>query len=266
MAESITLRMRPNSAYGGGQFVRALEIRQTGPQHYAVGMEDAFHAMLVHFAHDGAQITEARGEWIRAPLSGCLGAPSALQAMIGAPLSSDLRALGNQTDIRQQCTHLFDVLRIGIAHAAQGRPDRRTDVIVPDATEGVVTVRLFVDGVERRQISILKPDMTIYAPEAYRGAPFLQGFAAWAHAHIDDAQYEEFFLMQRAFFVSAGRRADMISYYGTPAPLSGPPTGSCFGSQSGRFEQGVRHPNALMDSLTPDMLLRFMPMKSAHRA
>ena len=247
-----------NPAYGDGQFVRAMAIRQKGPRHYILGVEDSVHAFWIEFHHDDKILTQAKGQWLRAPFTSCTGAPEALQALQGTALTQDLRTLKGLADSNLQCTHLFDALRLGLIHAAHQRADRRYDVIVPDQSQGIAHVRLLVDGQEVMAIDIRKPDMILEGPAAYAGRPILRGFGTWATALLDAEQFEKFFMLQRALFVSSARQIDMPHYYNRPATDSGPPMNSCFGAQEARYRAAIRQANTMMHSMTPDMLLHFL--------
>src|SRR3954453_19153948 len=96
-------------------------------------MEDDFHRFGIPLHHDGELVTEVVGEGTRYPWTTCPGAVEPLRALSGAPLTTRLSALGEYAPARQNCTHLFDLTGLAVAHAARGNATTRVyDVAIPD--------------------------------------------------------------------------------------------------------------------------------------
>lgn len=230
----------PNPNYGKGFFVRALQITTPAPGRILLGMEDIGHALQIAFEHDGARITAIEGRWQRHPLSSCTGAAAELEKMVGCPLGDNVLAPRQFADERQHCTHFFDMLRLGITHAWHRREDRRYEVFMADAPQGPLVAELTLNG---QQVMALTLDNYVIAkPDRFAGVSIFEGFMKWAAANLSPEDFEYAFIVQRAVFVSRGRLLDMRAAIGLPAELSGPPIGSCYGSQPQRIAGAVRLP------------------------
>jgi hypothetical protein len=228
------------TAYGDGVFVRSLAIGSPAPGRTSLAMEDPVHSFQIDFSHVEGRITGVEARWDRHPLSSCAGAPDALADMVGCRLSESVFEISRHTDASRQCTHLHDMFCIAATHAHRGLPDCRWDVVVPDAIDGKVTATLLRNG-EVVLTLVLEPDgHTIFAPEPCRGLSVLKGFMAWVRRHVPSEQHEQYFLMQKALFLTQIQKIDAESLIGQPAAMSGPPTGTCFGSQAGRYESSTR--------------------------
>jgi hypothetical protein len=227
-------------AFGDGVFVRSLEIRTPSPGRISLAMEDPVHAFRIDFAHRGGIVTEVSAAWDRHPMSSCVGAPDALQQMVGCPLGDSVFDIARHTDSLQQCTHLHDMFCIAATHACQQRPDCRWDVIIPDARDGRVTATLTRNGKAALTLTLERDYQTIAEPEACRGLSVLKGFMAWVRAHVPAEQQLHYFLMQKALFLSQIQKIDAERLIGQQAMLSGPPTGTCYGSQAVRYAGSIR--------------------------
>lgn len=251
--KAILAGMEPNPDFGTGYFARSWAMRRLAPDRLEVVMEDSSHALAMVLSHDAEKLTGVEARWERNPISSCAGAAGFLAHMAGCPLTDDLQALGLQADARSHCTHMFDTLRLGIVHIARGRPDHRYDVVMPDRLEGPQPVQLFIDGALWLEIAI-DGDMTILSPDWLAGAPLMRGFAKWAEGRLSTEMFERLVIIQRAAFVSQGRRIDMPRYYGAAAHLLGPPEGSCYASQPERYADATRNPSSRPDLTLEDML------------
>jgi hypothetical protein len=233
-------RLPARAAYGDGVFVRSLAIRSPAPGHVSLAMEDPVHAFQIDFTHAEGIVTRVHAAWDRRPLSSCGGATDALAAMVGCRLSDQVFDIARHTDASRQCTHLHDMFCIAATHAAQQRPDCRWDVVVPDAVDARITATLSRDGEAVLVLTLESDGHTIHAPEPCRGVSVLKGFMAWVRAHVPPALHEQYFLMQKALFLTQIQRIDAESLIGQSAALSGPPAGTCFGSQPERYGASVR--------------------------
>lgn len=243
MMDDLARRLPANPAYGGGYFVRSTVLRRRDADRVEAVMEDPSHALALSLRHDDHRLLAVEARWERHPLSSCAGANLALETLVDLPLIDDLRTRWPQAQPTLQCTHMFDTLRLAAVHAARGREDRRYEVILPDAPEGLQPVRLRCNGATVLEVEI-DADFRIQSPDAYAGAPLLAGFAQWAGDRLSAETFEHMFLIQRGAFVGRGQRFDVTPLYGLPGQLSGPPPATCFGSQPERYADSVRLPSA----------------------
>lgn len=232
-----------NPAYGDGYFVRTTRFRRLGPGELEAVMEDGFHALAMILYHDDHALQRVTARWERHPLTSCAGAELAMQDLGGVPLVDDLRIRWLAAQPDQQCTHMFDTLRLAAVHAALGRADRRYDVVLPDTASDQQIIRLLVDGCADLEITV-DAEFRVVEPSVYAGAPLLGGFARWAGERLSAVECEKMFLLQRGAFVGRGQKLDIAQFYDRPGALSGPPPASCFGSQPIRYETSRRLANA----------------------
>ena len=243
MTDDPALERPANPAYGDGYFVRTTRFRRLAPDRVEAVLEDPFHALALLIQHDDRMLTAVEGRWERHPLTSCAGAGGAITSLAGLQLIDDLRTRWQQAEPALHCTHMFDTLRLAAVHIAQGRDDRRHDVILPDADIDKQPVQLLQDGALVLGIMI-DADFRIIAPDAYVGAPLLNGFARWATERLSAEEFERLFLIQRGTFVGRGQRMDITQYYGRDGALSGPDPATCFGSQPERYATSLRLANA----------------------
>jgi hypothetical protein len=229
------------TAYGDGVYVRSLLISTTEPGTVSLAMEDIVHAFQIRMTHGDGVIRgiDARWDRDRHPLSSCAGAGLALESLVGCSLASDLFSLGRQADSRQHCTHMFDMLCLAAQHACLGLEDRRYDVVVPDAPGARAVATLYLNGRSVLEFEF-DDDLRLTRPEPCAGLSALKGFMGWVRDHVPPADQTLYFVMQKALFVSRAQKVDLASMGGLAGTLSGPPPGSCFGSQSPRFEVSIR--------------------------
>ena len=114
-----------------------------------VGLEDDMHHYEAALTHDGQRITGADAAGPRMPWEPCEGALDQLQLLVGCPLTTSASEVFAWTDVRQQCTHLYDAAVLGVLHAARGESGtRQYDATVPDWDEPPFDAWIKRDGVE----------------------------------------------------------------------------------------------------------------------
>ncbi|WP_161563999.1 DUF2889 domain-containing protein [Cupriavidus lacunae] len=241
MITDASLRTMPQRAeYGNGVYVRSLQISTPSPGQVCLAMEDIGHAFQISLTHQDGVVTSVGSAWHRQPLTSCAGAGNALEVMVGSRLSDSLFDIARQTDASQQCTHMFDMFCLAATHAWHGREDRRYDVVVPDSQgDEMVVATLGVNGVPTLNFTMENYER-IVAPEACRGLSVFRGFMSWVRTNVPADQHEHYFVMQKALFVARGQKIDMEATVGMKAALSGPPEGTCYGSQAARYGEAVR--------------------------
>jgi hypothetical protein len=170
-------------------------------------LEDDFHCFGATLRHDGERVVSLRGEANRWPWTTCPAAVNPLELLVGARLSTSLREIARGVDPRAQCTHLFDVALLAIAHAARGGPRRSYDAAIPDRVQGRTRATLHRDG---QPVLAWELDRgTITSPEPFAGR-LLQGgrLNAWIDAHFEGDSAEAALVLRRACTISIGRRYD----------------------------------------------------------
>lgn len=239
MADPDLERFEPNPDYGSDIFVRAIAFQRVSERVLDILLEDPYHAFAIRMEHDAHEVTALSARWERNPLTSCTGSDLALQSMVGCPLDTDIQRLGLFTDGHANCTHMFDALRLGILHAARGRPDHRYDVVIPDSVEDTQSIQMLLDGKEIMALLITQ-GARIVSPPDLAGAPLMSGLARWAAGRLSERQFELLFIAQRAAFISQGQKIDIARYVGAAGRLSGPAAGTCHGSRPSIYGQAVR--------------------------
>ena len=193
-----------------GTYLRQIDLN-TWDEHTVVGwLEDEYHHFGITLTHDGARVTDVRVAAPRHPWSTCADAGVPLRALIGQPLVSRCSDIGSLIDMRRQCTHVFDLAGLALAHARGRRAHRRyhgtvrplADV-VPGASQDRLRATLYRDGME-----VLWWDLhedLITAPAPYAGRSINRGFREWLETR-EEAEAEDASVLRRVAFVAKGRK------------------------------------------------------------
>jgi hypothetical protein len=240
-----------------GIFRRQIDLRRRDERAVVGWLEDEFHHFGITLVHDGERITDLRAAAPRHPWSTCPGAAEPLRSLVGRPLTPRCAAPGSVVDMRLQCTHLFELASLAIAHAHARREHRRYHGTVeplagiePGAPAGRLRATLLCDG---RQVLCWDVDGdTIVAPPPYAGHTIYHGFRPWTDT-LEVEEAEHALVLRRVFFVSNGRRI-RIEHLGSAAELGQGPV--CHSFQPAQREQAIPMPDSRrrFDS-TPEAML-----------
>jgi len=246
-----------NPRYGTGLYRR--RIRLTSTDRCVLGeLEDDCHGFRVSLCHDGRVVTALAGEVRRAPLTTCPGAVAPLQSLVGLALDAPVSSIVARVNPRSNCTHLYDLSLLAMAHAVQPDAVRVYDVEVDDQSADGRPARaeVFLDGKSCHRWSV---DRTrIVEPLAYAGRPVLGGFAAWANVAFDGAAREAAFVLSKGVFVACSRLYDLSDIDGQPALQHANMLGACHSYSEGVVEQAIRIHDTVRDfSAAPEELLEF---------
>lgn len=194
---------------------RAIDLRLVDARRAVGWLEDDFHHFGVTLEHDGLRITDVHMAAPRAPWSTCAGAAEPLRTLIGKPLIQRASDIGALLEMRLQCTHVFDLagmLLAHIAHAGTRAPRRRYHAVVTDrerhrpdlvlASFGPGEAYLYQDG-EQVMYWLVDGEM-IVGPAPYAGHSQNQGFRAWTEA-MPEQEAEYATILRRAILVAGGR-------------------------------------------------------------
>lgn len=197
---------------------RLIDLKAHPGNKVVAWMEDDNHHFGVTITHDGKIVTDVESEMIRFPFSSCPGSRLPLRELIGKPLVKRGTDIGAHVNMRYNCTHVFDLTGLAVAHAAQERDHRRYECIVPDRELpegfergspqlGRTQPQLFCDGELVMALDIEGQD--IIGPEKYAGHTLnVRGFRAWTETlSIEDAEYAT--VIRRTMLVAGGRMMDL---------------------------------------------------------
>lgn len=237
-----------------GIYRRCIRIATSGNEAHA-DMEDDLHRFSVSIEHDGARVTAIAGRPIRVPWSLCPQAVKALDRLIGMPLSSHPQAVFRYTDGSQQCTHMFDLAGLAIAHAARGTRLRQYDVEAPYLEKkGARSLSLRRDGQEILNWTI--DGTTLLAPQAFAGRD-IKRLSTWAENAYSDADlddYEAIVILRRSVLISKARLHDWDIF--PTAAETGHGTGACYVFQPGIQDRALRMVGSAREfTNTPDRML-----------
>lgn len=250
------IQVGPNPDYGTGIFRRRIRLVSTGNQVQA-DLEDCNHAFRLTLLHDGQQVTGITAEPIRFPFNTCPGALVNLQGFIGCALSASIPEIRQFVRPEQNCTHLYDLATLALAHVAHGRTVRQYDVAIPDERDGVLPAEVSCDGLLQHSWQIRQRE--IIFPPHLAGKPIMKGFYQWATAEFAGDALEAAEVLQRGYFVSHTRRLDLKSSVGRPAFGDRMPEGSCYSYNRGVVEHAFQACDNVRDFTdTPELLLRFV--------
>lgn len=227
----------PPSDYGEGVYRRGLRLKGR-PGEVLAELEDTHHAMRVRIQHDGARVLDVEGETVRIPTTACPAAVGALKRLIGADLATPSIQRYRGGVARSQCTHLFDLTVLAIAHATRGDVTRRYDVIVPDDNGEGNDAIILLDGVVRHQWRMR--DQVISSPAALAGQALLKGFIPWAVTHFEGDDLEAALILQMGVFVAQARRKDFAPVTGRSIAANLDMHDRCFAYQPDQRE-AARH-------------------------
>lgn len=241
--------------YREGSYRRRIRLLATEAGVVEAALEDDFHHFEVTLRHDGTRVIGVEGRSVRWPWSTCPGAAEPLRALEGMALSPRCLAVGEKADPHANCTHMFDLAGLAVAHAARGLEARQYDAEVPfGATGGDPTaVRLWRDGALVLEWTLV--GRGIAHPPVFTEAPWQGGFFRWADTTLPVDDAEAAIVLRRSCEIGMGRGMDLDAY--DKASELGPMmAGICHTMQPGVMEVAVRNKGSILDfSDDPDALL-----------
>lgn len=246
-----------NTEYGRGVFRRAIGLTADGNEVVAE-VEDTHHGFRVVVVHDGESVTGIRGIPLRIPTTGCGAAAAALRCLVGKRLTESLAPIYAAESTSHQCTHMFDLAALAIAHASRGSRHRRYDVEVPDEDDdGSAWCSVSRDGepVHRWRIQ----HRLIAEPAEFSGQPMLSGFIRFMSGRFSGDDLEAALVLQKGFFVSRARKWRIDMADGRVIAPNQQMHDRCFAYQP-ESRQHARHVDSTRDfTHRSEDLLKFLP-------
>jgi hypothetical protein len=202
-----------------GQAHRAIDIRTTSAEEVVAWLEDDFHHFSVTVRHDGEFVTDVSMLAPRHPYSTCPTAAEPIRELIGAPLVKRASDVGRWINMRMQCTHIFDLAGLALAHAAAGRTHRRYQTTIDDRSIvevhpsgrrslGAGRAVLLQDGIEVLVWDIEGHEIT--GPNEWAGQSLNKGFRGKTETlELESAEHAT--ILRRAIMIAGGRSADRDS-------------------------------------------------------
>lgn len=107
-----------------------------------VAVEDDYHCMAVTLHHDGVKISKVEAHMDRVPWTTCPGAEAKLASTFGG---EEIDAVSSRGEKQANCTHLYDLVILGAAHARDQKPSC-FDILVCDRVDGLNVAEIRRDG------------------------------------------------------------------------------------------------------------------------
>jgi hypothetical protein len=168
-------------------------------------LEDDFHHFRVEIDHADGVITDVRGSGVRGPWTACMDAGVKLLPLIGQPLSWRSTAVGDYAEARQNCTHMFDLAGLLVAHATRTETVRQYDLEVTDRAGDPAECDALIwrDGELALNWHLVADE--IATPADWVGAPIHKKFIAWAESNLERDKAEAAIALKRIINISIGR-------------------------------------------------------------
>jgi hypothetical protein len=226
-------------------------IRMVITEHGVVeaALEDDFHHFTVTLRYDDGVVTSVEGGAERWPWSTCPAAAGPLHALEGMPLSLRCLAVGEHANPRLNCTHMFDLAGLGVAHAARGgevRTTRQYDVEIPYGAQlgGPIDVRVWRDGELLHTWTL--DGRSCVSPPPFSEVPWRGGFLRWADSAFEPEESEPVIVLRRACDIGMGRGMD-LDQYDRAAELQPIMLGICFTMQPENIRVAWREKDSSRD-------------------
>jgi hypothetical protein len=202
-----------------GSYRRRIRLVATSPTVVEAGMEDDLHYFIVRLEHDGECVRSVTATSVRRPWSTCHEAAELLHALEGMHLAPSCLAVGAHAEATHNCTHMFDLAGLAVAHAHRvregGATRRQYDVEMPyaprgDAAQQPRDLTLQRDGV--RVLTFTVAGLKVVGPEPYATADARGGFFRWAEASYPPDDAEAAIVLKRASLIGLSRGLDLDRY------------------------------------------------------
>lgn len=251
-----TMRAERNPNYGSGIYRRRIRLIHR-PRQVVAELEDTTHGFRLTLSHDNNKVTNIVAEPIRYPFDTCPGAVASLHPLIACPLDIDSNTMRSVLNPGRNCTHLYDLALLALAHCGRAGQQRIYDISVPDECDSGTEIQVSCDGTALHKWHVT--DHKIVQPTSLQGKPLMHGFYHWASAQFAGDALEAALVLQRGYFVAKSRRYDYMNSAGRLAREDNMPEGACYTYSSGVVEHAVHTGSMGRDFTdTPDQLLKFV--------
>lgn len=250
-----------------GRARRMIDLKRWDTNTVVGWLEDDFHHFGVTIVHDGDIITEVSSTAVRYPWTSCGSAPNALQPLVGKTLSPRCSDIGGLLAMREQCTHIFDLAGLVMAHAVRGISHRHYQTITESREIlgwqnhkspifGPTTICLYQD--DEKVMQWHNEHGEIVDSDTDHRQSLGRGFRAWTES-LDLEHGEYTTIMRRALLVSGGRSM-VHDNYPSAAAMEQPEL--CYSFQASRRDSALRMHNTTKDYAdAPEAMLACLDTK-----
>jgi hypothetical protein len=233
--------------HGKGAARRRFAARSVADGVVHAEMEDEMHHFRIELTHDGEHVVDVIGTPVRWPWSTCFDSPEALVALRGCPLTVQASTIGSYTNVKEQCTHQFDVAAFAIAHAARvthgGAAAREYLTVVPDWSRPPFAAYLWRD--REPLLTWLTDGVQVLGPAPFSGVALRSRFLQWCETNLDPDLAEAAQILRRAVWISPARTHDLEAC--ADARESNVNDGVCYTAQPHRIAIAIRSRGSLRD-------------------
>ncbi len=216
---------------------------------------DNMHHFRVWLHHDNKQILKTRSQAIRYPWSTCPQAGPELEQLVGMPLDESSAAVGRFTKATLQCTHMFDLAGLMVAHAAHNREPLEYHCQISEAGPGQQLATLTRNGELLLNWRISQG--VIEAEPPFQGVALEKQFIQWVEKNLGSEEADAALILRRALKVAPARFVD-LSAVGNTGKLSIP--AHCYSLQPHRANQALSMQGMTADySNSTDEMLTLWP-------
>jgi hypothetical protein len=203
----------------------------------SAGLEDNFHRFRIEFTHADGLITGLQTHADRFPWSTC---PAAGTFLAEQTISKPLQVVA-RLDPHSHCTHFFELLVVGAAHALDAEPTV-FDIRVPDRKDGRTRATLSENG---QQVLYWEMNGTrIEGPGEWAGRDLRQ-LSTWKHS-LSPELIERAVLLRRVVHISNGRTSN-VPKVARAADRGSARIGACFTYQMPRALDALASPDSIRD-------------------
>lgn len=193
-----------NAGLRPSAYLRRIVLTAPDQRTVTADLEDDFHRFGLVLRHDGHHVVSCEGDAVRYPWTECPGATEPLRAVSGVPLHERGNTIADRVSPSANCTHLFDLAALAVAHAAARRSRREYVAVVPDRDDAWrTTATLRRDGNVVLEWELEGLEVRSEGP--FHGLRLRGGFQRWTSEMLEPEDAESALVLRRACEISMGR-------------------------------------------------------------
>lgn len=190
-----------------GCFRRLIDLRAWDENTVVGWLEDNYHHFGITLSHDGRIVTGVSIAAVRYPWKTCPAAAEPFRQLIGKPLLRRCTDIGEQLNMRMQCTHIFDLAGLLSVHAFHRRNHHRYHAKVHSINDDKDKTECLLATLMRDEQVVLSWQLhkdVIMAPREHAGYSITKGFRAWTET-LDESAAEHASVLRRVVSITPDR-------------------------------------------------------------
>jgi hypothetical protein len=182
---------------------RAVSLANSNASTCAGWLEDNFHHFGVTIRHENGRVVDVEVSTVRYPWTSCADAGHPMEVLVGSSLIERPEVLDSRFPMQMQCTHIFELAALTMAHALHSHEDRRFDMVVRRAPSGPDSYDCALSCNGEEQLILFIDGSQIVSPTQYEGRDLYSGFREWIAA-LPAEEAMRLWLMRRAAWLASG--------------------------------------------------------------